>query len=290
MNLAFTAREFSLPGGVIRAIGYGAGRRRILAVHGWLDNAASFMPLAPMIDDATIVAVDLAGHGHSDHRPAGAAYQLVDYVPDLAGVVEALGWREFTLLGHSLGAGIGSLFAAAFADRLQALCLIDGLGPISGREDDAPARLRRAVDAQLAVPDPVRGGHHSIQTAVRARLAATRMNESSARLIVERNLRPVDGGYAWRTDRRLMNPSPLYLSQAQVHAFLAAVACPALLVMAEDGVIASRDSTAGRIAVMPNLRVHRLPGHHHLHMDDPAPVAALVNAFLDEVDRENDGP
>jgi len=43
-------------------------RHRILCVHGWLDNANSFRPLLPLIQDAEIVAIDLPGHGHSDHQ------------------------------------------------------------------------------------------------------------------------------------------------------------------------------------------------------------------------------
>lgn len=251
-------------------------------MHGWLDNAASFVPLAPLLDDATVVAVDLAGHGHSDHRPAGSAYHLVDYVPDVAAVIEAMDWTEFTLLGHSLGAGICSLLAAVCGERVRALCLLDGLGPISGREADAPDRLRRAVETRVAADaSAARNRLHSIESAVRARLAATEMDEASARLIVERNLRAEANGYVWRTDRRLKHPSALYLSEPQVRAFLSVIASPALLIMAEEGVIAARPSTEGRIASVPGLAVNRLPGRHHLHMDDPATVAALVNRFLD---------
>ncbi len=283
MNDAWSPRDFPLAGGVIRALAYGRGRRRILAVHGWLDNAASFVPLAPRIDDAQVVAVDLAGHGHSDHRPAGCAYHLVDYVPDLMAVADRLGWSQFTLLGHSLGAGICSLAAAAFPERAKALCLIDGLGPISGAETDGPRRLRRAIEARNASPERAPRHHASIDVAVRARLAATTMGEPGARLIVERNLRAVDGGYAWRTDRRVRHASPVYFTESQVLAFLGAVACPAMLVMADNGVIAGRPSTSGRIDAVANLRVRRLPGDHHLHMDDPDAVAGLVNGFLDEL-------
>ena len=67
----------------------------VIALHGWLDNAASFARLAPKLDGLRIVALDFAGHGHSEHRPAGAGYTLWDYAYDVLQVAEQFGWRRF---------------------------------------------------------------------------------------------------------------------------------------------------------------------------------------------------
>ena len=42
----------------------------VLMVHGWLDNCYSFVPLLTQLPlDKRYIAIDLPGHGHSDHIP-----------------------------------------------------------------------------------------------------------------------------------------------------------------------------------------------------------------------------
>ena len=85
-------REFSfeIPGGLsiaARRSGDPDGPK-LLALHGWLDNAASFEPLAEYFADHDLVAIDLPGHGRSSHRADGAWYHFIDYASDVLAVVE----------------------------------------------------------------------------------------------------------------------------------------------------------------------------------------------------------
>ena len=50
-----------------------------------------------------VVAPDQRGHGASDPPEQVDAYSLATYVHDLGGLVDALGWDHFALLGHSMG-------------------------------------------------------------------------------------------------------------------------------------------------------------------------------------------
>src|SRR5262245_11789511 len=80
------------------------GRPRVIALHGWLDNAASFLPLSSRLPDLDLLLLDLPGHGRSAHLPPGAEYGLTTHLHATLDAADALGWERFTLLGHSMGA------------------------------------------------------------------------------------------------------------------------------------------------------------------------------------------
>ena len=271
-----------LPGmsGQLAALSMGAhSGHSILALHGWLDNAASFIPLAEMLPEQHFVALEFPGHGHSDHRPSGTVYHFADYVADVAHAVRGLDWQRFTLMGHSLGANVALVFAATFPELVNRLILIDGVGPTSGSADQAVARLRRSVDAGCAPEMSPRRHYDDWASLLKARQYASPISAASAELLVRRGAREVNGAIQMRSDRRLRQPSPLYLQESVVNAFVRAIRAPVLLILAEDGVIGGRQATRQRITLFEDIEVRELPGQHHLHMDDPAAVAQVIEAF-----------
>ncbi|NVK25415.1 MAG: hypothetical protein HWE10_10850, partial [Gammaproteobacteria bacterium] len=62
--------QLALPQGNIAALQNEPkdGQEPVLALHGWLDNAASFIPLIQNIPTVNWTAIDLPGHGASFHR------------------------------------------------------------------------------------------------------------------------------------------------------------------------------------------------------------------------------
>lgn len=273
-------RQIALPHLSMAAREWPGNGPKVLALHGWLDNAASFDPLLQQIPDVHAVALDLVGHGRSDHRPSGAWYHLVDNLTEIAGSLDALGWKRTILLGHSMGAALASLVAAAFPDRVDALWLVEGLGPLATPEAELPALMRRALEGRQRVADKQLRVFATIEEAVTTRLAATPMAPAAAKLLVERGLRRVEGGYVWSSDPRLMLTSPLRASEAQVEACLSAIACPTLLLTASEvppyfptGLVERRTACVRGI----DRRV--VEGRHHVHMDAAAAVATEINAF-----------
>ena len=252
---------------------------RLLCLHGWLDDAASFVPLAAHLAGVELVAIDLPGHGLSDHAEAG--YTLFDMALAARRAIAALGWERCTVVGHSLGANVGAWLAAAAPDAVDGLVLIEGLGPYTEEAEALPARLGRAFADRL---DPARFAARAfpdLDAAVDHRLARAPMAPASARLIMERQCEALDGGgVRWRFDPALRHASAEYRTEAQALAVLGAIACPTLVVLAEDGLPLARPETGARLAALGDACAVRLPGRHHLHMDGPGPVARELIGFL----------
>jgi len=275
------AVELVTRAGTLRGLRWGrTSDAPILALHGWLDNAASFAGLAPLLMDADVVAIDLPGHGYSDHRPQGTQYHFIDYIPVVLDAMNELGWPNCVLIGHSLGAAIASFTAATEPDRVQGLFLIDGLGPFSEKPHKGPGRLQRSSRGFVDSPTTAATEYPDLDTMINARHRAGRIGKEGAALLATRNAIQGERGFRWRTDPRLRLPSPQYLTEEQVLAFLRHVEAPTVLGMARDGLLQGQPQTQERICAFSNIDVVELPGAHHLHLDNPQPVAQVVNRFL----------
>jgi pimeloyl-ACP methyl ester carboxylesterase len=77
----------------------------------------------------TVIAPDLPGHGDSD--PPAGDYSLGAHACALRDLMMALGYRRFSIAGHSLGGGVALQTAYQFPERIDRLLLISsgGLGP-----------------------------------------------------------------------------------------------------------------------------------------------------------------
>ncbi|WAJ35548.1 alpha/beta fold hydrolase [Pseudomonas sp. GOM7] len=280
MSLAFEEVRLSLPHIELAAHLYGPeDGRPVIALHGWLDNAATFAHLAPRLHGVRIVALDFAGHGHSDHRPAGTDYALWAYAHDVLMVAEQFGWQRFSMLGHSMGAITAVLLAAAVPERIERLALIDGLLPYTSEADEAPAKLGDALRAKLALEGKRKPVYADLERAVKARMTGIgAVSYEAAELLARRGLMPVPGGYTWRSDARLTLPSPLRLSRAHAEAFVRALQCPVSLVLAEQGMVLAQPQLETLLASLP-FDIHRLPGGHHLHLNDETGAQRVADCF-----------
>jgi pimeloyl-ACP methyl ester carboxylesterase len=78
--------------------------KKIVAVHGWLDNSNSFHLLGPKVAALGYhcVAIDLIGHGKSSHIGPEAIYTTPNGVAYMNEIVDNLGWASTDVLGTLL--------------------------------------------------------------------------------------------------------------------------------------------------------------------------------------------
>lgn len=256
-----------------------------LALHGWLDNAASFTLLAPMLVERLnirIVAIDFSGHGESAWLPGKYDYALWDYCHDVLDVLDELGIERATLLAHSMGAGVSCLVASAMPERIERMTLIDGLGALTTPAEETPQQLARSlrVHRRLRTGSP---RYADLESAVAARVAGgvTKVDADTVRPIVARNLVVLEeGGVQLRTDPRLVRPSPVHLTSEQVLALLGAIECPVMLIEASQGsVLGDTEKGQARRAAVRHLTRHVLAGGHHLHAS-PGHVQAVAETIV----------
>lgn len=258
----------------------------ILALHGWLDNAASFTPVMNFID-RNYWAIDFPGHGNSFHMPPGFHYNFIDYIPFVKDLIDQLQLDSLVLMGHSMGAAVSSLVAALFPDKIKAGIFIDGLGPITQPISALVDQGRKAFH-KMSRPDRVkkndkkRNGYLSFEAAIDARANVGSISRESAKLLCERNLEERDGKFFWKYDRRLKDPSFLRLTEEIVGEYLKKIEMPILLITGKDSTLPYAKIFRNRIGLLQKCTHIDLQGGHHLHMDNAETVAKHINRFLEK--------
>jgi pimeloyl-ACP methyl ester carboxylesterase len=256
------------------------GDKPLLALHGWLDNAASFAFLAPRLTGHHVVALDLTGHGKSARRSADASYQIWDDLPEILGVMDALGWESCDLIGHSRGAIISTLVASAFPERVRRLVMLDAVAPDAVPARNFPLQLRKALQDKIrlqARPDRV---FSTFEEAVASR-AARGLTSLAAGTLVERNLCDCAEGVQWTTDPRLRGASAMKMTEEHIQALLGALTMPTLLLLGQDSLGRSPEAADYAQRHIAHLTVQFLAGGHHFHMEaGVADVAHAIREFL----------
>ncbi|WP_106477216.1 alpha/beta fold hydrolase [Phytohalomonas tamaricis] len=285
MNTCTEPRSISLVDGRLAALVWGRDDAPTwLALHGWLDNAATFSRLAPLLVkqlDIRIVAIDFAGHGQSEWLPPRVDYALWDYIHDVLDALDALKLERATLLAHSLGAIVASVMAGTIPERIERLWLIDGLaGLLTTSTEHTVVQLRNGIlGARRRPSTPPR--YERLEDAINARVAGavTPLDYDTAAPLVVRNLEEHAGSFRFRTDPRLLRPSLVRFTPEQVDVILAAIEAPVGLIEAEQGILGNRPHGVKARAQVRHLARHVLPGGHHLHLER-GHVARVVDVIV----------
>ncbi|MFG2126610.1 alpha/beta fold hydrolase [Streptomyces sp. NPDC048751] len=99
----------------------GDGPRKVIVLHGWLSDAASWLPVWQTADGHTFTWCFMDARGYGLSRERRGTYTMTEIAQDALTVADALGWQEFSLVGHSMtGLAIQRALIAA-PERVRAL-------------------------------------------------------------------------------------------------------------------------------------------------------------------------
>jgi len=270
-----------IPGIRLAACQWGEnGKPTIIALHGWLDNLASFSKIATGLKDYRVIAIDFPGHGHSQHRTQDVAYHMFDYVSDIIEATKVLKLQKFHIMGHSMGGIITSLIAGCFPKQILSVIFIEGILPLhANNTENCQLQLKKYLKMKSLFGNK-KTIYKTKKTAIKKRMSGLMpLGIEAASILVERGLTQCEGGWCWRTDKRLMLPSMTKLTTTQCEYFISNLDMPVLLILAENGIyLDAHEDFHTRWA---NFKIKILPGGHHLHLDDSvSDVINTINDFL----------
>lgn len=254
---------------------------KVIALHGFLDNANSTICLAQSFKDFHYIAIDMAGHGGSDHRPTGSHYNLLDYVQDLHALVTKLNVARVGLVGHSLGGIIASLYAGLYPEKVDWLVSIDAFGPLTQPTETTAKQLRSALDSRVKKMLRTKPKPADLILAAKARASTTDLSYQWCHKILERNITTASSEeMIWRSDPRLRTRSYLRLTEEQACDIMQNITCPLLVIAASNSFKQLPELVRARQHWIPQAELKVISGGHHIHLEQTEQVINQIGNFV----------
>jgi pimeloyl-ACP methyl ester carboxylesterase len=249
-------------------------------VHGFADLAYScwFEVAERLAERGHVIAPDLRGHGDSDWISGGGYYYFMDYVADLDDVIAQLARPRAILVGHSMGGTVCGYYAGTRPERIEALALLEGIGPMDRAEHDGPARTAGWIDGWRMARGAQRPMRSLDEAVRRLRAHDARLDPTLAERLAEAGTRPVEGGVVWKHDplHRTFGPYAFRLDVAIK--YWQRIACPVLIADGADSEMnLPAEERARRRSHFANHRhVVVADAGHAIPRHQPARVAELI--------------
>lgn len=280
--------EVTVDDAVVRYLAWGEQEAPpLVLVHGGAAHARWWAPIAPLLAvDHRVVAVDLTGHGDSDHRPV---YDAERWAEEILATADAATTGRPVVVGHSMGGFVTIVAAARHGARLAGAIVLDA--PLR-RSDPESAEGRRAGRSMFRAPKT----YPDLDTAVEhfhlVPPQPTR-NPWLLDVIARASLRRIEDGehadrWTWKFDPLLFANRAGATQASDYAADLAAANCRLAIVTGErSGIVDAdvidhmRELVAGSPAAAAGVPFVQVPdAHHHLLLDEPLATVTAVRAIL----------
>lgn len=273
--------KIKIPGFTIAAKSWGDEcGKPILCLHGMLDNAASFDFLAPLLPDFYVVAIDFPGTGHSSRYPEGVIPSWRNDTFLLFHIVKSLGWSACDIIAHSLGSLSATSMAMSKRNVVRKMILLDVIGPKLSFLENRGDCFDRDVDYVLNNKDQKHTEFPSEEEAIRERMKIGNISHKAAQALVSRGTKNSKQGVVWDFDQRLRCVGFTLPFEDELLFMLRGLDIPVCLIRAERGIPYPETVFQARCQAVKQLQMHFVSGGHHVHMDDPVPIANIAAHFF----------
>jgi pimeloyl-ACP methyl ester carboxylesterase len=253
------------------------GRRGLVFVHGGGAHAHWWSPVAATFArEFRVAALDLSGHGDSEHRETYALDQWTDEVVAVAADARMSG--PPVVIGHSMGGFVTIATAARHGDEVQAAIVCDS--PVARLDPEISAyRLREAFGLPRTYPDFEDAVRHFRTVPAQDNYCDYMMD-----FVARHSLTRVQGGWQWKFDRRVFEQFGAGLGSL-AEAYLADVRCRLALLRSEFGLVtpdigASMFEKLGRVS--PVIEIPE--AGHHAMLDQPLLLLTALRTLLADWD------
>lgn len=256
----------------------------VLFLHGWLDNAASFIPVISLLQqlapEGHFCTIDLPGHGLSSHKSA-ANYSFHDYIDDVYQVLHNLSPNRLVLVGHSLGALIASCYSAAFPEQVAGLVQIEGFLPLTEDAVDSVQRLRKGVLSRQRIRRKPTRSYSSVEEAIEHRARVNQLPGELIEPVVRRGLHQVGAQWRWRHDNKLLCDSLYRQTLQHAQAVMDNIVCPHHVILGDQGFASLQTDLTHYSGLHGQSSL--IAGGHHCHLQQPLQVAELILGLVNKI-------
>ena len=278
LAVPFTDEFIEVDGARIHYLAWGQpGRRGLVFVHGggahahwWTHVAATFA------DEFRVVAVDLSGHGDSDHRDS---YELEQWTREVMAVAGDAGIQGLpVVIGHSMGGFVTIATAALHPERVLGVIICDS--PVTEPDPEVEsARLQQAFGAPR-VYERIEDAIPRFRTIPPQEHYLDYVTDHVAR----RSLCQVEGGWQWKFDRNIFTQFTSGMRGIAMP-YLPRLVCRFALLRSEFGIVtpeigAFMYEQVGRVA--PVIEIPEA-GHHPM-LDEPLILLTALRTLLADWD------
>jgi pimeloyl-ACP methyl ester carboxylesterase len=239
----------------------------VVLLHGLSDSLHSFDLLRPLLPRAwRVFAVTLRGHGGSDKPEQGYAMPML--AADVAAFLDAFDIERAVLVGHSLSTSVVLQTAANYPERVAAIALVGAFGDT--RDNPGVQELRAAV-REFEKDCGAAFAREFQESTLASPIPADFLD-----LAVSETLRMP--AHAWRGVAEGFTEFDPANAASRCRA-------PAMIIWGDKDAYCPREDQLMLRNVLSSSRLFTLANvGHAVHWERPADVAALLRAFVAEIE------